>query len=354
MDVGQSVGAVALRAGGGFVFALRDGFAVADSFGGPLSLVAEVEKDLPHHRMNDGKCDRAGRFFAGSMADAETPEAGSFYRLDGQGRATAMFGGVTISNGLCWNADETAMFYIDSPSRGSTCSTTTPPRGRYRIVVCSSRFPSSWDAGRHDHRRRGLSLDRALGWGSGSSLHAARDESIGSRGPRELGDQLLVRRSRSFRALYYDRVDRFDRRATRPAATRGCGLRRANHDERGSRPSLSRLTGDRVHRVTLAVTNLYQEVTVPAGQFELFAQRRSRASTCLASLGFSMATKISALSQATRSLRGPSRVYGALDRGASGDRVARARVHFGQPTRRVVVVGEIAFACSSMGSASSG
>jgi sugar lactone lactonase YvrE len=114
MDVGQSVGAVALRAGGGFVFALRDGFALADSFGGPLSLVAEVEKDLPHHRMNDGKCDRAGRFFAGSMADDETPGAGSFYRLDGQGRATAMFGGVTISNGLCWNADETAMFYIDS------------------------------------------------------------------------------------------------------------------------------------------------------------------------------------------------------------------------------------------------
>ena len=73
---GQSVGAVALRAGGGFVFALRDGSAVADSFGGTVSLVAEVEKDLPHHRMNDGKCDRAGRFLRGAWPMPKHPRPG--------------------------------------------------------------------------------------------------------------------------------------------------------------------------------------------------------------------------------------------------------------------------------------
>jgi sugar lactone lactonase YvrE len=65
--------------------------------------------------MNDGKCDRAGRFWAGTMAMKEGPGAGSLYRLDTDHSVHTMVTGVTISNGLCWSLDDKQMYYIDTP-----------------------------------------------------------------------------------------------------------------------------------------------------------------------------------------------------------------------------------------------
>ncbi len=65
---GQPVGSVAPRAEGGLVRALRDGFGVLEDEAGPARLVREVELEEPRSRMNDGKCDSAGRFWAGTMA----------------------------------------------------------------------------------------------------------------------------------------------------------------------------------------------------------------------------------------------------------------------------------------------
>jgi sugar lactone lactonase YvrE len=64
--------------------------------------------------MNDGACDPQGRFWAGTMAYAETPGAGTLYRLDPDGTATAMVSGTTISNGLGWSADGTTLWFADS------------------------------------------------------------------------------------------------------------------------------------------------------------------------------------------------------------------------------------------------
>src|SRR5262249_28734923 len=68
-DTGQPAGAVVPRARGGLVLAARDGFVALDPGTGGLSMLAEVEPDIPGNRMNDGACDRAGRLFAGTMAE---------------------------------------------------------------------------------------------------------------------------------------------------------------------------------------------------------------------------------------------------------------------------------------------
>jgi hypothetical protein len=81
-EVGQPVAAVAGRAGGGLVLAVRDGFAALDLATGQVSALAGVEPDRPGNRMNDGACDRAGRFFAGTKAEDDAPGAGALYRLD--------------------------------------------------------------------------------------------------------------------------------------------------------------------------------------------------------------------------------------------------------------------------------
>lgn len=118
-DVGQPVGAAALRHDGrGLVLALRDGFALLDEASGQVELVAPIEADVPTNRMNDGKCDPLGRFWAGTMAFAEKPGVGALYRLDPDLQAHRMLSGVTVSNGLDWTADRRHMYYIDSPTRG--------------------------------------------------------------------------------------------------------------------------------------------------------------------------------------------------------------------------------------------
>jgi sugar lactone lactonase YvrE len=113
-DAGQPVGAVVPRASGGLVLTARDGFLALDTGTGVVTPLAPVEADKPGNRMNDGSCDRAGRFYAGTMAADESPGAGSLYRLDPDLRLTRLFDGIGISNGIGWSPDETRMYYVDS------------------------------------------------------------------------------------------------------------------------------------------------------------------------------------------------------------------------------------------------
>ena len=114
--VGQLVGCLAPSVRGGFVAAVRDGFGVLDD-GGALEMVTPVEVGKPGMQMNDGKCDAAGRFWAGSMHVEGTTPVGSLYRLDVDGRATPMLGGLTISNGMDWSLDSRTMYFVDTPTR---------------------------------------------------------------------------------------------------------------------------------------------------------------------------------------------------------------------------------------------
>ena len=78
----HDVGALALRRGGGAVLALADGFYLFDFASGRLELISPVDGDQPRSRLNDGKCDRRGRFFAGGMDDKEELKICSLWRLD--------------------------------------------------------------------------------------------------------------------------------------------------------------------------------------------------------------------------------------------------------------------------------
>lgn len=113
-DAGQSVGCVVTRASGGLVLAAGHGFLALDPATGTVSPLAAAEPDKPGNHMNDGACDRAGRFYAGSMADDETPGNGALYRLDPDHSITRLITGVGISNGIGWSPDNQLMYYVDS------------------------------------------------------------------------------------------------------------------------------------------------------------------------------------------------------------------------------------------------
>src|SRR5918999_4891566 len=75
-----------------------------------------IEADISSNRMNDGKCDPAGRFWAGTMAMDGARGRGALYRLDADRSVARMLGAVSVSNGLAWSADSSTMYYIDTPT----------------------------------------------------------------------------------------------------------------------------------------------------------------------------------------------------------------------------------------------
>ena len=74
-----------------------------------VSAIPQPDPPAGAVRMNDGKCDPAGRFWAGSMAYDARPGAGSLYRLDPDGQVHEILRGLTISNGLAWTPDGATM-----------------------------------------------------------------------------------------------------------------------------------------------------------------------------------------------------------------------------------------------------
>jgi sugar lactone lactonase YvrE len=115
-----SVGTVAAvfrpRVGGGVVIATEREFVVSDEAGGPVRSLGGVFTD-PAVRFNEGGCDPAGNFLAGTMAYAQTEGAGTMYRLSPQGDVDVVFSDVTISNGLAWTADATTAYYNDTKTQ---------------------------------------------------------------------------------------------------------------------------------------------------------------------------------------------------------------------------------------------
>lgn len=110
----DQVGAVALRREGGLLIALREGPALRDEITGAITYLCKPEQEFPGNRFNDGACDRAGRFWAGTMDDACTDPTGGLYRIEPTGEATQVMNGFIVTNGIGWSPDDTVIYVTDS------------------------------------------------------------------------------------------------------------------------------------------------------------------------------------------------------------------------------------------------
>jgi sugar lactone lactonase YvrE/DNA-binding IclR family transcriptional regulator len=113
----ELVGAVVPRRRGGFVAAMQTGLKAVDLDTGAVTTIAAPEATKPGNRFNDGKCDRRGRFWAGTLAIDTTPGHGSLYRLDPDGRCTCVESGFHVSNGLGWSPDDRTFYFTDSGAK---------------------------------------------------------------------------------------------------------------------------------------------------------------------------------------------------------------------------------------------
>ena len=116
LNIGHVVGTVVPRASGGLMLAVQHGFAALDLETERLTIIHDPEPNLPDNRFNDGKCDPAGRFWAGTMAFEPEGNEGSLYCMDTDLSVRKVLGNVTISNGIVWAPGHKRMYYIDSPT----------------------------------------------------------------------------------------------------------------------------------------------------------------------------------------------------------------------------------------------
>ncbi|WP_395306814.1 SMP-30/gluconolactonase/LRE family protein [Mycobacterium sp. AMU20-3851] len=114
-EVGQKIGSMALtQDGAGAVVALQDGLWRLDFGSGELTLLVQIEADLPHNRLNDGTVDRAGRFVFGSMDTMEESASGKLYSYSPDGTLTILDEGITVSNGPCFSPDGSILYFADT------------------------------------------------------------------------------------------------------------------------------------------------------------------------------------------------------------------------------------------------
>ena len=107
------VGAVALAGDGRLLVAVAGEVALYDWATARLDTVATLPDRPPGHRFNDGRCDRQGRFWVGTMHnDTRAPE-GTLFRLEG-GALLPVRTGVQIPNSLAWSPDGRTMYFADS------------------------------------------------------------------------------------------------------------------------------------------------------------------------------------------------------------------------------------------------
>jgi L-arabinonolactonase len=114
-EVGQKIGSMALtRNGDSAIVALEDGLWRLELDTGELTMLLELEADLPNNRLNDGKVDKAGRFVFGSMDTLEEAPCGKLYSYSPDGTLAVLDEGIVCSNGPCFSPDGSTLYFTDT------------------------------------------------------------------------------------------------------------------------------------------------------------------------------------------------------------------------------------------------
>lgn len=107
-------GMVTLFDDGGLILAVKEVIYHCDRQGKMTELHRQA---LPEARYNDGKCDPAGRLWVGTLRYDYGASASFLFCLEAGREMRRVLDGVSISNGMAWNAEHTVMYYIDSADR---------------------------------------------------------------------------------------------------------------------------------------------------------------------------------------------------------------------------------------------
>lgn len=115
--VPKRVGSFAFTEQDTILLAHEDGLAHFDPGTGQLTDILQTEPDLPGTRLNDGRCDRDGRFIYGGLDEESLRPISAVYSYDGGKASKRLIGDVGCTNSLCFSPDGETMYFADSSGR---------------------------------------------------------------------------------------------------------------------------------------------------------------------------------------------------------------------------------------------
>ena len=110
----RSLGCVALRAAGRLILGTDLGLLSFDPESGRSSPLVHPEPDRPTHRLNDGRCDRAGRFWVGSMNEQAFRPEGTLFRIDADLSVHPMLDHIIVPNSIAFSLDDRTLYFADT------------------------------------------------------------------------------------------------------------------------------------------------------------------------------------------------------------------------------------------------
>lgn len=113
-EMPERICSLALREQGGLVIAFASGIAFVDLPTMKIDWIARPEAHLPGNRFNEGKVDRKGRFWIGTMDNSLAEHSAALYRLDPDLTVTRIFDGVGISNCFVWSRENNRFWFADT------------------------------------------------------------------------------------------------------------------------------------------------------------------------------------------------------------------------------------------------
>ena len=111
------IGSIGLCRGDGLVAALRTGFALVDAATGALRPIVDPIGGRPDVRFNDGRCDRAGRFWAGTVQERRVVGEAALYRLGPDHECAIAVPDLTVVNSVAFAPDDRTLYVACSTAR---------------------------------------------------------------------------------------------------------------------------------------------------------------------------------------------------------------------------------------------
>ncbi len=146
LPMDENVGCIALRAGGGFIAGLRSGLWLLDADGRKERLVANPQADTSISRVNDGRADPWGRFWAGTIYEPRDRPDAALYRVGTDLDCVQMAGDIKVSNGVAFSPDRCWMYHSDTPAHVIYRYPLDPDTGKIGPREVSTNSPSEMAA----------------------------------------------------------------------------------------------------------------------------------------------------------------------------------------------------------------
>lgn len=115
--LGSMVSLAIPKATGGLLVATPGGLMTYDVDSKRLQAFCHPESDRPGNRYNDGKCDRMGRLWVGTLDIGTAANRGNLFKVEADGSWKKMDSGLTVANGMGWSPDNRHMYFTDSMRR---------------------------------------------------------------------------------------------------------------------------------------------------------------------------------------------------------------------------------------------